>query len=464
MSNRKLCRNSSTIAWKDVYWHKIHKYLYSLKARIYKALIMKSYDQTFKLQTKLISSPLIRILAFKHVVNSKSNVSFIRTIALNNNCFRSFHLGYLITYLNLANNLDLDVFVNCQVKHILKYPQKLECLIEEVRQIIVIWSLEPYLGNFYHTHNIQYLIFYKGQHINYILAENLRYNSFIINIDLSSIFYSFSEYSVISRISVASQLKSYIFSLLQTGILIDTIHFCNKPLNIFRANSSKLYLGCILIHIVIASLCYENSVMMQCKSGFLCLSNVCVLSYLTNLLVVSNNYTQIRAWQRDFFVLLFSNGVILKKKKSKKIVNLSEGFYFHLHFSYYLMNFVIKPSLYSQFCLLQQISLDIYKLRGVASFVLIIRLNILLLAWSRYFYSISARKIFSLLDYLVYLKVRSYVIGRYSSSCIKMKLQYFPKFKYYFNAKLRRSNWIFTSLVSGKEYYKLFFLCKLIWL
>nr|AYR06251.1 hypothetical protein [Renouxia sp.] len=464
MSNRKLSRNFSTVAWKDVYWYKIYKYLYSLKARIYKALIAKSYEQTFRLQTKLITSPLIKVLAFKHVVNSKSNIPFVRTIALDGNYFRSFHLGYLINYLSLANDLDLNVFVNYQVKHILKYPQKLEYLIEEVKQIIAIWSLEPCLRNVCYTHDIQYLTFYKGQHINYMLIKNLRYNSFIINIDLSSIFYGFSEHSIISRISVASQLKSYIFSLLQKGILIDTIHFLSKPLSIFKINSSKFYLGCILVHIVIASLCYENSMMVRGKSGFLYLPNMCVLNYLTNLLVTSVSYTQIKIWQQNFFVLLFSNGVILKNKKSKKIVNLSEGFYFHSHFSYHLINLVVKPSLYSQFSLLQQISLNMHKFQGVASFILIIQLNMLLLIWSRYFYTISAKKIFSLLDYLIYLKVRSYIISRYSSSYISIKPRCFPKFKYYFSEKLRRSSWIFSNLARSKEYYKLFFLCKLIWL
>nr|AYR06454.1 hypothetical protein [Rhodogorgon sp.] len=455
MNSMKLNRNFNIINWKYIYWKKIYKYLSNLRARIYKASVVESYEQTCTLQVKLVSSPLIKIIAFKHIANSESNKSFIQEIIGNNNCFRSFHLGYLISYLNFTDNLDLDVFIHHQARYISKYQQKLRYLVEEIKQIVIVWSLEPCIANVSCVNNVWYLSFNKDQPINYVLNKGFQYNWSFINISLDSIFYVLSKYSIINRITVASQLKSYIFSLLRKGVLINSLRYLNKPLSMPKINSSDLHLGYILAQMLISSLCYENSILVQYKLNSLCLTNLYVLNYLTNLLVISNSYMGIKIWQQSFFLLLLSHGVFIK---NKKIANLSNGFYFYSCFSYCSTNLIIKPSLYSQFCLLQRISINLFAFRGMASFILIIQLNMILLTWVRYFRNVNMRKIFSLLDYLIYLKVRSNIINRYSSrSCTKIKKQYFASFKCYFNTRLRRGNWIFSDLLKGQKYYKLFF-------
>ncbi len=130
---------------------------------------------------------------------------------------------------------------------------------------------------------------------------------------------------------------------------------------------------------------------------------------------------------------------------------------------WYPLKIIAKPSLYYQFILLKQVSSLISKANSL--FLLIIRLNMLLLSWSILYRNQQVAKLFALLDYLIYLKIKSFLVNCHSSwSNQRVKLKYFPQRIYCFNIVDTKTNWVFSSNVTSGIYYRLYFSIKLSWL
>ena len=157
---------------------------------------------------------------------------------------------------------------------------------------------------------------------------------------------------------------------------------------------------------------------------------------------------------------LLTNGFIQNKNKILKQDFLVKGIFakscfYSIDYQSYCFSFILKPSLYSQFLLMKNISSIFYNFNTQPLFLINIRLNMLILLWLSQ-YTISTNKTLYFLDYLIYLKLRFYY--KHVSNCIieipgkKRNMSIFKREKTYF----------FTN-VCNRRYYKFYLPIKLRW-
>ena len=123
------------------------------------------------------------------------------------------------------------------------------------------------------------------------------------------------------------------------------------------------------------------------------------------------------------------------------------------------LDFIFKPSIRSQFLLMRQVALILWNSKSLPIFLLVIRLNMLVVLWLNIYISAPIKKIIYILDYLLYLKFRKIYN---STSAYK-----------YFNVELCKRNQDFYNLskysihfftiIYNEKYYKLYLLFKLTW-
>ena len=150
----------------------------------------------------------------------------------------------------------------------------------------------------------------------------------------------------------------------------------------------------------------------------------------------------------------------------EKISNLKEGVFLKWYFIFFSKKrLFIRPSLYSQFSLLSNISITTKKIKYRSILVWIIILNKLLIDWSINFIHIDTKKIFCFLDYLIYLKIKLCIRKR-NLNCLYSTLyyKYFYQRSYLFNSEFKTSKWVMSERFFSLGYKKTYFLFKLSWL
>lgn len=121
-------------------------------------------------------------------------------------------------------------------------------------------------------------------------------------------------------------------------------------------------------------------------------------------------------WFQIFLQLVNSFSYANIKTISTNYLKLIDGINF---MDYFLLNYsevflYISPSQTAQNFLLHKIATICKQLTSKSHIKLVTKLNILLFQWRYYFCLSNSTKIFSLLDYLIYLKLRKWSFRRYS--------------------------------------------------
>ena len=468
----KLSRNFNTIVWKYIYWFKINKYVYYLKSRIYKALIQKSYRKAHYLQIRLISSPLVKIFALKQNV-LVDNFNIFSRITRN---WRNFHIGYVIKYIDFDYILNLNILIETESRSFAVYSDKLLEVINCIRELLVGWVLSIYLQNFYDTVGKNYfrLRNFENDLIANFVHLGYQMNLYSIAINFDSIFCFLSPDFLLSKLNLIRSLNAFLKEYLLKSKLASLIKSLDSIWYKYDRDylNPKFYLVNLLIEFILIVILNEVKSMSQwelCNDKQLCTVDFCILSNKFDLLIFSKKYKVLKIWQSFYYKWLVSNGIQVKPSLNQKISFLSEGNYLGIYFvfygSYKLCNGLsIKPSLYSQFCFLKKVSLIIKQLKSKSVFLLIIQLNKLFLSYSQIFFKAITQKVFSFLDYLVYLKLKAYLVNMHSNwSYCKIAAKYFSFNDYRFNHKVRLSNWVMSTLVKDLNSYKFYFLIKLSW-
>ena len=158
--------------------------------------------------------------------------------------------------------------------------------------------------------------------------------------------------------------------------------------------------------------------------------------------------------------LLFDNGFLTKMVKNFREVSFVQGlltkfFFYSMEYRVYPFYFIAKPSLYSQFIFLKQVSLIIHKINRQSLFVINIRLNMLFVLWLSH-YKMLAKRVVYLLDYLIDLKLRYYYMN-YSYFDIKLFQKLFP------SRTIVKQRIYFYSSIYSRKYKKCYSLLKLLW-
>lgn len=468
----ELSRNFNTIVWKYIYWFKINKYVCYLKSRIYKALIQKSYKKAHYLQNRLIFSPLVKILALKQNVfidnfNILSNVT---------KGWRNFHIGYIIKYIDFDYVLNINVLIDNESKSFIVYSNRLLNIINFTRELLAGWVVEIYLQNFYDMVGENYFRlrnFETGSIFNFVYS-GYEMNLYSIAINFDCIFYFLSPDFLLTKLNLIRSLNVFIARYLFQSKLITLTKLLNNIGYGYNKDylRQNLYLVNLLVEFVLIVILNEVKCIFQlqlCSDQGLSNEDFCVLSNKYDLLIFSKKYKVLKMWQSFYYRWLVSNGVQVKSILNQKINFLSEGNHLGMYFILYescqpYNKLSIRPSLYSQFCFLKKVSLIIRQLKSKSVFLLIIQLNKLFLFYSKLFFKASTQKVFSLLDYLIYLKLKAYLINMHSNwSCYRIITKYFSSDYYWFNYKIRMSNWTISTVIKDLNSYKFYFLIKLSW-
>nr|AYR05850.1 hypothetical protein [Lithothamnion sp.] len=454
--DQELYLNRSILVSQYIDWKILIQYVDNLKSRIYKASIQKSYEKICDAQLSLINSPLVRLVALKQVLDSHYH-----GVSLN-----SFQLGYLASYLSLQSTLDCTVLICYSSNRILKSNRKIQLFIDKVKNLIMIWSIEPYQNYLYYLNKFSISSYYN-EYTNFNIRNKIY--SYTVNINLISLFYYVDLSIFIERMYFFNFIKEYFYKFLNKGVFIRLINSLDsyEGLSILRKQKTGLFNK--LVDIFMLSIFYEMDLLLRSYANFqLSVSkNIIIVRYTSNLFVVCEDSTQLKLWCQVFLDILLSSGVELREKKDIKIMPLFQNIdlkdYLITINLWYPLQVTTKPSLYYQFILLKQVTTVIAKPKSLL--LLIIRLNMLLLSWSNLYRNQQIIKLFVFLDYLIYLKIKSFLVNCHSNwSNQKIKLKYFSQRLYYFNCVEIKTNWVFSSKVIGSKYYKLYFAIKLSWL
>lgn len=466
--SKKLDIHFNVIIWKHTSWNRVSKYISNLRSRIYKASVQKSYKKNYHLQTRLVSSPFAKMLALKTVIDERKEIKINLFLDFLKGYLRLFHIGYIINYLKVETDLDLSTFLCTRYVDINQY----KFIIDQVKQLLITWALiSQWRENFTLGMNNSYY-FCKDlnpmQLLKTVLEFKYNHSTMFTVINLNPILHSLTSYAITTRLDTVNSIKICISRWLNEGRLS---RFVSKPdSSICSVLEDSFFLGNLITLIIISVFSYETEVVLLSEKlptdlHKLKLERTIVFNFKNYLLICSNQYTQLNLCVQKWIMLLIGNGVHNRHNLFRKIVNLQQGIFFKWYFICGTLHYIIiRPSLYAQFLLLKDIFITIRMSKSKSILVLIITLNKLLLNWSSCFSYTETKKVFCLLDYLIYLKVKTEIHRRHSNwSFKKLCFKYFFNCQYLFDHKLKNSKWILSEKVQNLYYMKTYFLIKLSW-
>lgn len=194
-----------------------------------------------------------------------------------------------------------------------------------------------------------------------------------------------------------------------------------------------------------------------------------LINNLYDLLLVSKEPVHLKIWMNNLNNFFLCNGSEMEYNQKIYPVSLLKGIDYNKIFisnsrNSYPFYYVVRPSLYNQFNLIKQVSIILRQSKSQPLFLLIIRLNMLLLVWSSNYFNQPIKKIFYLIDYLINLKLRLYIKRTASKYFLTISFSNHNLSVCYSNYLLSKKHHIISVIVKNSKLYKCYFLMKLCWL
>ncbi len=253
--DKELSRSPHVLVWQYIDWKILIQYIDNLKSRIYKASIQKSYEKIYDSQLSLIKSPIVKLVAFKQVSDS-----YYHNLNLN-----YFQLGYLASYFSLDSTLDFSILVYYSSDRILKSKRKIQLILDKVKNLIVVWCLEPYQNYLYRLNRFSILHYHNK--FTYFSARNEFY-SYSVNVNLISLFYYIDLSVFLKRMYLLNSIKEYLYNLLNKGIFIVLINSLDNYMKLSVLRKQKIGLFNRIIDIFILNICYEMDILLSSYENF----------------------------------------------------------------------------------------------------------------------------------------------------------------------------------------------------
>ena len=439
-------RNLNILVWQNIDLQNLNQYLDNLKSRIYQGTTQKSYKKIHDAQFKLINSPLVKLIAFKQVLD-QGHYTFI---------LNSFQIGYWAFYFNLNMNVTNSVFLLSSNDIVLNDNKEIKLIFSKVKNLIINWSIKPYFDNLYESNSLPCLQYYSDY-----TDLSFKYESYVyyFSLDLQSLFYYINLSIFMHRMYFLCSIKKYLYEFLDNSVLILLIKSLANCSRSYNLKKDDVGLAHILLNVFILTMCYEIGII--CKNSNIYTSYpVIIVNYYSYLLIYCEDLMRLSLWKEVCLDVLIASGVNLRYKKNvQNLLSLKHiSSYGRLsNFLNYLPNIAYKPSLYYQYSLIKQVSILLKKSKSKPLFLLVIRLNMLLISWSIVWHTKQAKKIFSLLDYIIYLKLRSLIKKVHIHwSNQQIRLQYFPLRSYSFNSIQAKTSWVLLTQIHCSGLYKIF--------
>ena len=401
-----ISKHKSKLVWQHIDWYYVKKYVDSLKSRIYNAFFEKYTTQIHQLQFKFVRSPLVILLALE------------KTIAYTILPCSIFEIGYLVFCLNNNVAFDLSFFHCYQQCYHLESNILIKDLVAQIKYIIVVWLIEIYrrylcyrnsffCKKFNSTSNLYVRVYNQIVYHNYAMTFDLR--SYIIFLNLSGL---------LRKLLLNKAIVLYLYKLFDRGILgsLNTYMDLSVKYVVFRKKQSSLL--CKLLNLFVLQIIYELFTMLSnCVVYKDYVKNMIFINDLYSVLVFCQTPGHLKIIKKYLLAFLSFYGNDLQKRKKVSFKSLFESVYLKRlliapNYQLYPFGYLIKPSLYNQFILLKQINSILGQSKTSYLFLLIIRLNKLLLLWLSSYFSYPAKKNLYLINYLISLKWRLFIKGK----------------------------------------------------
>lgn len=450
-----IVRNHNLLFWRYINWSELIKYIDSLKSREYKAFIANTYNQQDTFEKILKNSPLVVLLAFKESVENL-NVKL-----------STFEAGYLIFCLSHVIHLDVSFLYYYWKNYDIKSIKAIKILLTNINYFLTIFYLDQYIVSLKYFCSISSLkICQIGSILDTITEYQVGKRKYPLLLNLKSNANYLSILTFFKKIPILKRIISFLFSFFKLGDGV-TLR-SNFSTNYLFVDENKILRK--VWEIFVFHISYELSIISNTyfKSIFY-RSEILFLYDYNFLLFLFHEGSQLVNFKRQVINLLSTYNISLKIDNKiwpySMLLGIStKTFFISVKSEVYPFYFFIKPSLQCQFILMKQVSWTLYRSRSVPFFLLNIRLNMLILLWSKIFLKHSVDKIFYLLDYLLDLKLR------YFHKCINfdkhVNISLFKELfdNYPLSVFLKYKQCHFFTSLHSRRYYKFYFVVKLVWI
>jgi len=294
---------------------------------------------------------------------------------------------------------------------------------------------------------------------------------YYVSFDLISYIRYLSLYVLLDKLYLAETIKLYLFEFLNLGVFIDLIFYLDFSSTFTLLYKNSFNIMYKLLQIFIFQLSYEISIMLgSFYFSRYSLSKIIFINSGFSLLLFSKDYKKIRRIRKNVLNILFFNGIYIQKKPEIKSVYLLNGINLNLlfistNYKVYPFYFIIRPSLYSQFLLIKQLSALLIESVSKPIFLLVIRLNMLLILWSMNYIVESIKRILYLIDYLIDLKLRLFIkkkkLNLHTCNIIVYRID---EFSGYYKYVIKMSNKFIFVFLRNDRYVNYYIVLKLFWL
>ena len=430
-------RHSKAFFYQNINWQKLDQYIGKLKSRKNEMLFKDFSFCTF--QNYLVNFPLLVLSVCKnYIYNTNSNIN-------------DFELGYLLYSFSTVRYIDVSFYYYYRNSCNLQLIKSFQYLVFKAHYLLIFLSLQLHSNAIKYISDSCYYSRYNSIYKKFIELKNyekvlfLDFKNIINSLSLSIFLYKvFSDKDIVKRVLKFFEnsffRKVFICSLIESS---NILMYRNK---LFKTLHEAVIFQLIYeLFSVLSRSYYSQSVILK----VIFFENYCEILLVYSVILKNKVISS-----------LLTNGFIQNRQKSLKQDFLVKGIFakscfYLIDYQSHYFSFILKPSLYSQFFLMKNISSIFYNCNTQPLFLTNIRLNMLILLWLSQ-YTILTNKILYFLDYLIYLKLRFYYQD-FSNFIIEI-----PRKKQNALIFKKEKNYFFTN-ICNRTYYKFYLPIKLLW-
>jgi len=438
-----------TLLWSSNSWSSMYVYITNFKSRIYKATRQKLYQKKYLLQKRLLSSPTAKICAYLMIINADTDYQVDIHGYNSHKVYNKKKCALLLEwYLQSQKNRDKYTH-SLNTKHILLV-------------ILILFALEPEFNakqdeaiNIVNISTPQFAI----QTVRSVI-QNQEQKLYLQNINLMPYLKTLNINYVMKKLNLSSALSCILKSYLDKILHIDLINTSDFQ-KLLKYDNLSNQLSNIVFKFLTYILLSEVSYIVSSYNLYTKLradihtSYIAVINYGYEVLIYHHRQTYVKLWQQVLCQIMQSDKQSEESNKIKEnYVNNSVnflGYYFVVQKNVLVS---VEPCKDSLILLFRKINLLFLKLKSNSAISLINSLNHLLKEWGLYFIETRAKKIFVLVDYLIYLKIRSWTLRKHPSwGRLKIMSKYFLVETKYLNSGIEQNHRLFYTkhIVDGKK-------------
>ena len=449
-------------AWNKVDWVQIQKSVTRVQHRIYMASLSQNQEKVHFLQRRLINSLYPKLLAVKKVTEINRGKG---TAGINNVIIATAEERYrLATNLKLNEKTDpiRKVWIS-KSGRIEKGPLVIPAIENRAKQALAMLALEPEWEAKFEPNSYGFRPgrkYYDA--IAQICLQLRQATKYILNADISKCFDKIDQAKLLSKLGTIPQLEKQIEAWLKADIFDSRNHQREDTLTPKEGTLQGGIISPLLANIALHGLenavkehyvdtLYENSKMLPKRDR---LKQVGLIRYADDFIVTAPSVEIIQKLKEFISEWLLKEAGLTLSEKENQIRDSRQGFQF---LGFHMIS--IKKQNQDTYKFMTTISRDsknrflsktkeiFTKNKACSASDLILKLNPIILRWTKYFKYCQCVKDFKQVEYSFFGQLRKWVFRRKSKGLknkTDLKEKYFPVEEIKFKGRLQRQDWIFS--------------------